>query len=121
MPTVQPILLTPDAERLAAFYIQVFGAKQTSREPAEGAVFYIGLQIGDSELGIVAETAIEPHSPTRALLSIEVADADATAVKVEAAGGKVMGPANDMPWGQRVAHTQDPDGTPVNLTQNLLK
>ncbi len=40
---------------------------------------------------------------------------------VEAAVGKVLGPANDMPWGQRVAHTQDPDGTMLNLTQNLPK
>ena len=27
--------------------------------------------------------------------------------------------ANDMPWGQRVAHIKDPDGNVVNLTQQL--
>jgi uncharacterized glyoxalase superfamily protein PhnB len=31
----------------------------------------------------------------------------------------VQGPPNDMAWGQRVAHVQDPDGTTVNLTQDL--
>ena len=28
----------------------------------------------------------------------------------------MLGPPNDMPWGQRVAHIQDPDGNTVNLT-----
>jgi len=26
---------------------------------------------------------------------------------------------NDMPWGQRVAHIQDPDGNTVNLTEPI--
>ena len=29
------------------------------------------------------------------------------------------GPPNDMPWGQRVAHIQDPDGNTVNLTEPI--
>ncbi|EFE84545.1 LOW QUALITY PROTEIN: glyoxalase, partial [Streptomyces albidoflavus] len=33
--------------------------------------------------------------------------------------GSVSGAPNDMPWGQRVAHIQDPDGTPVNPTQPI--
>jgi len=32
----------------------------------------------------------------------------------------VLGPPNDMPWGQRVAHILDPDGNTVNLTEPLL-
>ncbi|GLY14614.1 extradiol dioxygenase [Kineosporia sp. NBRC 101677] len=113
------MLMTADVARLTAFYTQVFGATETSREPAEGDVFYVGLKIGDSEFGIVSEPQMPAGEPGRVLLAIEVADADVTAVKVEAAGGKVLGPANDMPWGQRVAHAQDPDGTTLNLTQNL--
>lgn len=35
------------------------------------------------------------------------------------AGRSVRGGPNDMPWGQRVAHIQDPDGNPVNLTQPI--
>jgi predicted enzyme related to lactoylglutathione lyase len=38
---------------------------------------------------------------------------------VAALGGRVLGEANDMPWGQRVAHIQDPDGNTVNLTQPI--
>ena len=33
---------------------------------------------------------------------------------------RVLGPPNDMPWGQRVAHILDPDGNTVNLTEPLL-
>ena len=36
---------------------------------------------------------------------------------MEPAGGLVLGPPNDMPWGQRVAHIHDPDGNTINLTQ----
>jgi predicted enzyme related to lactoylglutathione lyase len=39
---------------------------------------------------------------------------------VEVLGGRVLGPPNDMPWGQRVAHILDPDGNTVNLTEPLL-
>ncbi len=37
--------------------------------------------------------------------------------RVEGLGGRVLGPPRDMPWGQRVAHLQDPDGNAVNLTE----
>jgi predicted enzyme related to lactoylglutathione lyase len=53
------------------------------------------------------------------LISIDVKDVDGLLGQVEALGGRVLGPPNDMPWGQRVAHVQDPDGNAVNLTQNL--
>jgi catechol 2,3-dioxygenase-like lactoylglutathione lyase family enzyme len=39
--------------------------------------------------------------------------------RVGALGGTATSGANDMPWGQRVAHVADPDGNLVNLTQQL--
>ncbi|GAB2577023.1 hypothetical protein Aab01nite_12190 [Paractinoplanes abujensis] len=39
--------------------------------------------------------------------------------RVEASGGRVLGPTGDMPWGQWVAHVHDPDGNLVNLTATL--
>ena len=50
---------------------------------------------------------------------VVVADVDELLPQVEPAGGKVLGPPNDMPWGHRVAHATDPDGNKVNLTQVL--
>lgn len=115
---IQPIIVTPNPEAVQAFYEQVLGATEVFRYPDEGKVFYKTLKIGDAELGLVAEEA-DVSAPSRITLSIDVADVDALLPQVEPAGGRVRGPSNDMPWGQRVAHIFDPDGNPVNLTQDL--
>jgi predicted enzyme related to lactoylglutathione lyase len=116
MSVIQPILCTPDLDRLREFYARVFGATEVSRTPEKGQVFYLGLRIGDSDLGLVAEESGGPSK--RYALSIEVESVDALLPLVEQHGGTVQ-PPNDMPWGQRVAHAEDPDGNLVNLTQPL--
>ncbi|MFE4860752.1 VOC family protein [Streptomyces sp. NPDC056670] len=116
MSTIQPVIVTPDLDVLLGFYTRLFGAEETFRVPEEGPVFYLGLRIGDTDLGLVAEDP-GTKAPSRILLSIGVDDVDETLGRVEALGGSVRGGPNDMPWGQRVAHIQDPDGNPVNLTQ----
>jgi predicted enzyme related to lactoylglutathione lyase len=117
--TVRPIIVTPDIERLRTFYTSLLGAAEVMRYPDTGPVFYVGLQVGDSELGLSADGDVATGSPGRMLLSIDVPDVDAALPQVEPLGGTVRGPANDMPWGQRVAHIADPDGNVVNLTQTL--
>ena len=117
--TVTPILVTRDVERLHTFYATLVGATQVARVPDEGPVFYLGLRIGDSDLVLAADAEVDVGRPVRVLLSIDVADVDALLPLVEGLGGSAPGPANDMPWGQRVAHITDPDGNVVNLTQPL--
>ncbi|SFK71556.1 VOC family protein [Geodermatophilus ruber] len=117
--TVRPIIVTSDIDRLHAFYVGLVGASVTMRYPEEGPAFYIGLAVGDSELGLSASDEVRPGAPGRMLLSIDVPDVDAALATVETLGGAADGPANDMPWGQRVAHIKDPDGNVVNLTQSL--
>ncbi|GAA4959210.1 VOC family protein [Actinoplanes utahensis] len=116
MPTVQAIVSTPHIDRQIAFYQELLGAVETNRHPAEGPVFFVSLRLGDSEFGIVGNADTDVSRPSRTLLSIEVDDVDALLPRVEAAGGRLLGPPNDMPWGQRVAHVHDPDGNMVNLT-----
>lgn len=116
MPTVQAVVSTPGIARMQAFYQQVFDAVPTTRFPGQGPVFFIGLRIGDSEIGLVSEADTDVSAPARILLSIEVGDVDARLPRVEPAGGRLLGHPNDMPWGQRVAHVHDPDGNLVNLT-----
>ncbi|WP_030565912.1 VOC family protein [Streptomyces aureocirculatus] len=117
--TIQPMLITPDLDRLVAFYTELFGAQESDRVPDEGPVFFLNLRIEDSDLGIVADKSVELGVPQRSLLSVTVASVDDLLTRVEALGGTVRGPANDMPWGQRVAHIQDPDGNAVNLVQPI--
>jgi len=119
MPAIRPIIVTSDIERLHTFYSSLLGAEQIFRYPDEGPAFYIGLQVGDSELGLSSDSSVVPGDPGRMLLSIEVPEVDAVLPTVGELGGSAPGPANDMPWGQRVAHIKDPDGNVVNLTQQL--
>ncbi len=117
---VQPVILTANVAGLLLFYATLFGAVETFRYPSEGPAFYVGLRIGDSELGLVANEEVgATTSVQRILLSVEVEDADALLDRVGPLGGTALGAPNDMPWGQRVAHIQDPDGNTVNLTQAI--
>ncbi|MFF4077976.1 VOC family protein [Streptomyces sp. NPDC001777] len=119
MSTIQPVILTADQDVLLGFYTKLFGAEEIFRVPAEGPAFYLGLRIGDTDLGLVSKADPGTGAVPRILLSIGVDDVDETLGRVEALGGSVRSGPNDMPWGQRVAHIQDPDGNPVNLTQPI--
>ena len=120
--TVQPVIVTPSLPLLLAFYKALLGAAEISRVPEDGPAFYVGLQIGNAELGIVADGEAAIAAPQRILLNVNVADLGVSGVggllgHVEPLGGRVLGPPADMPWGQRVAHVQDPGGNTVNLTE----
>jgi predicted enzyme related to lactoylglutathione lyase len=117
--TIRPIIVTADLDRLLAFYTELLGARELMRFPDDGPVFSLQLALGDSELGLVSNAAVVAGAPGRVLLSIEVPDVDALLPKVAPLGGTATSDANDMPWGQRVAHIKDPDGNVVNLTQQL--
>ncbi|MFF3447932.1 VOC family protein [Streptomyces sp. NPDC002667] len=119
MSTIQPVILTARHDVLLGFYTKLFGAEEIFRVPEEGPVFYVGLRIGDTDLGLVAKEEAGTGAAPRMLLSIAVDDVDEALGRVTALGGSVTGGPNDMPWGQRVAHVQDPDGNPVNLTQPI--
>lgn len=115
--TVSPVVVTGDLPRLQAFYVGLTGATVTATFPPEGPVFYVGLSIG---LGLVSDGAAGTGPGGRVLLDVGVPSVDDALALVEELGGTVKGPANDMPWGQRVAHVTDPDGNDVNLTQELV-
>lgn len=117
--TVQPVIMTADLDRLRAFYTGLFGATQTSRVPDEGPAFYVGLTVGNSELGLVADAEGAAAADGRVLLSIAVRDVDSLLERVKVLGGTVHGGPENMPSGQRVAHVADPDGNAVNLTHPI--
>jgi predicted enzyme related to lactoylglutathione lyase len=119
VPTIQPVILTGQPQRVIRFYTVLFAATETYRFPDGDAPFYVRLAVGGSELGVVSDGKDAPDSEPRLLLSVAVDDVEAVLARVEQAGGAVLGPPNDMPWGQRVAHVKDPDGNLVNLTQDL--
>ncbi len=117
--TITSVIITPDLDRALAFYRGLFPATETTRVPDDGPVFYLGLKIGASDLGLVSDQSAELGTTQRILLSMEVPRVDELLDKVVALGGRVLSPPNDMPWGRRVGHVQDPDGNAVNLTQRI--
>ena len=86
--SVTPMIVTHDLERLARFYTGVTGATETSRTLDEGPTFYLGLRVGDSELGIVSDGSVTETPAGRVLLSIEVFDVDAAPSRVEVHSGR---------------------------------
>lgn len=120
MPTIIPLICTPGLSRLREFYTGLFGAEEIKRFPGEGDPFFVGLRVGDAELGIVADAGTRPGpGGHRFALSVTVEDVDTLLDGVRRLGGTVLAPPTDMPWGERVGHIQDPDGNAVNLTQTL--
>ena len=94
--TVQPVIVTPSIPLLLAFY-KALGVERRGRSDRRSAADLAQRERQRSGVGNV--TGLLEH--------------------VEALGGRVLGPPNDMPWGQRVAHIQDPDGNTVNLTEPI--
>jgi predicted enzyme related to lactoylglutathione lyase len=117
--TIEPIIVTKDLPRLLSFYSGLFDATETSRFPEDGPVFFVGLRIGDSDLGLVNEDRGATAAGQRMAISVAVDDVDALLDRVEELGGRVLAPPTDMPWGQRVVHVYDPDENAVNLTHQL--
>jgi predicted enzyme related to lactoylglutathione lyase len=116
---IQPILSTGDIGRLSSFYAAVFGAEEDMRVPGKKGPFFVTLRLGGATLVLVDNKRGAEAAPGRVIVAVFVKDVDGLLPRVKPAGGKVRGPAKDMPWGHRVAHITDPDGNPINLTQQL--
>ena len=72
--TLQPVIVTPSLPLLLAFYKALLGAVEISRVPEDGPAFYVGLQVGNAELGMVTDADALGDAPQRILLNVNVAD-----------------------------------------------
>lgn len=116
---IQPVLSTNDIERLSTFYTELFGAEEVMRVPGKKAPFLVTLRFGGASLGLVEYKQGAKAAPGRVTVDVFVQNVDDLLPRVEPAGGTVRGPAKNMAWGHRVAHITDPEGNPINLTQQL--
>jgi len=109
-----PILNSRDLPRLVAFYESVLGATVEYRFASGDEDDYVSLRLGTEALGI----GRAPDAATdgdRVALWFYVDDVDETFATWTAAGGSVVEPPADMPWGERVSQVRDLDGNLVNL------
>jgi lactoylglutathione lyase len=58
-------------------------------------------------------------SPPCGEVCFVVADVEAEAQRLRAAGAEILTGPVDRPWGQRTLHIADPDGNVVEFAQNL--
>jgi lactoylglutathione lyase len=110
-----PILTTPDLPRALGFYRDLLGAEVTYEfSTADGPPAYVGLRLGDSQLGIGQALEGEDVAPTGPIsLWLYADDCDAAVERLRSAGVRVLQEPADQPWGERVARVADPDGNEV--------
>jgi predicted enzyme related to lactoylglutathione lyase len=122
---VFPIVNCRDLPAAKAFYVQVFEARQSYEYVHEGQQVYVTLDIGSGKvaLGVGTGPAMYGETPLPAAghavdLCLYVPDLDAAVAAAPPAGGRVAVPPQEMPWGERVAYLQDPDGTMLLTIQD---
>jgi lactoylglutathione lyase len=113
-----PILQAADPDRLARFYEDGLGARESYRWPpaGEGSTEYVYLTLEPLGLGIaVRETAATPPSTGDIALWTYVDDVDAAVERLAGLGATVQAPPEDKPFGERMATVIDPEGHVLHL------
>jgi PhnB protein len=114
--SLTPSVVVDNAAKAIDFYRDAFGAKETYRLPMGDKIGHAEMQIGDSRFMLSDEypnrDALSPKSRGGATGSfmIYVPDADAAIEKAKKAGAKVVQPAENQFWGDRMGTVVDPFG-----------
>ena len=116
------ILFVADLERSVAFYRDVIGVP--FRLEGDGYVEFAtqGARFGLYDRNRLGElTGHDPERPGRpgGEVVFLVADVDAEAQRLRAAGATVLRGPVDRPWGHRTLHLEDPDGFVVELATEI--
>jgi catechol 2,3-dioxygenase-like lactoylglutathione lyase family enzyme len=119
---VLPIINCADLARTQHWYERVLGGTERFRFPAQGDPEYVTLRIGAGEIGLGNGRAEAlygqvPLPATGHAVDICIYVPDLGQV-TSAAGGDVVVPPADMPWGERVAYLADPEGTMLLVIQH---
>jgi lactoylglutathione lyase len=116
-----PVLYVADVGRSARFYRDLIGCEEIYRFPDDAEPGFVSLTLGGGKLSLT--TAASPREflgrERSAGLTFELAfaaeDTDAEVERLRAAGVRVLREPADMPWGDRMAYVEDPDGNPVQI------
>ena len=116
-----PVVYVHDVPRALRFYVDLLGAEQRYQFPPIGDAVYVGLRLGEAELGIVHESSPQQligqriGDGPRFELFVYVDDVDASVASMQEADVAVLRQPEDMPWGERLAFVADPEGNPITL------
>jgi len=114
-------LMTPDPEGSKAFYDRVVGWDIGEAAPEYNGYRMINRKDGGFAGGVLPLNAeMQQHGARPTWLGyIQVPDVDQTIGKLEAAGGKALMPAMDIPNVGRIAMVTDPQGNPFYVMKPL--
>jgi lactoylglutathione lyase len=122
---VFPIVHCLDLAVARTFYERALGGVEAYRFPPDGDPVYLTLRVGAGQVALAAGTSPAmygevplPASGHAVDVCVYVPDLDAAVAAAPAAGGSVVVPPQDMPWGERVAYLRDPDGTMLLTIQD---
>lgn len=104
-------LMTPDARRALAFYESVFGYGHDAMDMGPQGIYYILKRDGQQRGGLMQ--CPEAGMPALWTPYVVVADAEASAAKAQALGGKLVMPLMDVPDVGRIGMLTDPLGASV--------
>jgi PhnB protein len=114
--SLTPSVVVDNAAKAIDIYQKAFDAKEIYRLPMGDRIAHAELQIGDSRFMLSDEfkdwDALSPKTRGGATggMLIYVPDADAAIDKAVKAGAKVVQPAEDQFWGDRMGTVVDPFG-----------
>jgi catechol 2,3-dioxygenase-like lactoylglutathione lyase family enzyme len=120
-----PILHVDDVERSVRFYAESFGFEVAFRFPEEGPLEFAYLRLGEAGIGIggrkppaVPDWPAE-HELGSFQLCVYADDTDAAAGRLRALGVTQLTAPRAMPWGEKLAFFEDPDGNLIHVTAVL--
>jgi PhnB protein len=111
-----PLLTVKNARAIVEFYKKAFGATEVSRQSTPSGQFVLEMSIEGEHFYAVDENPrafnISPTTlgGTSVRMSLIVEDPDAVAAQAIAAGGKLIFPVADQPYGMRQGRIADPEG-----------
>jgi len=118
-----PMLVCRDATAEVEFCKTAFGAIEISRRSGEdGSVVHSALAIGSAMVMVHSEMEAllsrppqHDGSPPVVIYAYMQEDVDAVVVRAVSAGGRVLIPISDLPWGDRMGRIIDPAGHVWNV------
>ena len=110
-----PRLVVAAGDAALDFYARAFDAEVSDRMYEGERLLNGHVLIGGTLVGVAEEDGIHNHSPatlggTPVIISVTVADADWAVARFLDAGGEVVIPIDDRPYGRRDARVRDPFG-----------
>ncbi|QSB16599.1 VOC family protein [Natronosporangium hydrolyticum] len=112
---VHPKLVVTDGAGAIEYYRSCLGAREQTRfTMPDGKIVHAALTIGGATVSVKDEGDgdLAPTSTggTPVIMELTVDDADAVAEAMVAAGGRIVFPIADQPYGQRSGRVADPYG-----------